>query len=50
MSHLWLLPAALIVAAIFASIFLSKYAAWIMEGKYHPPRVFAWFERELDSG
>ncbi|MGC1341714.1 MAG: potassium-transporting ATPase subunit KdpA [Candidatus Binataceae bacterium] len=50
MTQYWLLPAALIVVAIAVSIPLSKYTVWIMEGRYHPPRLFAWFERKLDSG
>lgn len=36
MLHLWLLPAALIVAAVLVSIPLSKYCARIMEGQYRP--------------
>ena len=23
--------------------------AWIMDGKYNPPRVFRWFEERLNS-
>jgi len=29
---------------------LSRYMARIMEGNYRPPRIFAWFEKQLDSG
>src|SRR4029077_20485567 len=50
MTSIWFLPTALIVVAVAASIPLSKYAAWIMEGRYKPPRVLAWFEKRLDSG
>ena len=50
MLHLWLLPTALIVAAVLISIPLSRYAAWIMEGQYHPPRILRWFEEKLNSG
>ena len=40
MLHLWLLPTALLVAAVLVSIPLSKFAAWIMEGQYRPlPRI-----------
>ncbi len=50
MTHLWLLPTVLLVSAVAVSVPLSKYATWIMEGRYNPPRFFAWFERRLDSG
>jgi len=50
MLHLWLLPAALIVAAVLVSIPLSKYCTWIMEGQYRPLPGFGWIERQLDSG
>ena len=46
----WFLPAALLVAAIGISIPLSKYLVWIMEGRYHPPRILAWFEKRISSG
>jgi K+-transporting ATPase ATPase A chain len=29
---------------------LSRYMAWIMDGKYTPPRCLAWFEKRLDTG
>jgi K+-transporting ATPase ATPase A chain len=29
---------------------MSRYMAWIMDGKYHPPRVLRWFEKTLDGG
>jgi potassium-transporting ATPase potassium-binding subunit len=50
MTSIWFLPTALIVVAVAVSIPLSKYAAWIMEGRYKPPRILAWFEKRLDSG
>jgi len=50
MTQYWLIPAALLAAAILASIPVSKYAAWIMEGDYRPLPVLGWFERRLDSG
>ncbi|MBV8134463.1 MAG: potassium-transporting ATPase subunit A [Deltaproteobacteria bacterium] len=50
MTQFWLIPAALIVAAVLVSIPLSKYAAWIMDGQYRPLPVFRWIERKLDSG
>ena len=29
---------------------LSRYMAWIMDGKYRPRSAFRWFEERLDSG
>ena len=29
---------------------LSRYLAWIMDGKYRPLPIFSWFEKRLDSG
>jgi len=46
----WSLPIALIVVAIVVAVPLSKYVAWVMDGKYRPLRVFGWFEKKLDSG
>ena len=46
----WLLPIALLVTATVIAIPLSRYAAWIMDGKYRPLPGMGWFERLLDSG
>ncbi|MGO9121071.1 MAG: potassium-transporting ATPase subunit KdpA [Desulfomonilaceae bacterium] len=46
----WLLPLALLVAATVIAFPLSRYMAWIMEGKYRPLRIFQWIEKRLDSG
>ena len=46
----WLLPVALMVAATVIAFPLSKYLAWIMDGKYRPLPVLGWFEKRLDSG
>ncbi len=46
----WLLPIALLVAATLIAFPLSRYMAWIMEGKYRPWRTFQWIEKRLDSG
>ena len=45
-----LLPLLLLAGMVALSIPLSRYAAWIMEGRYRAPRVFRWFEERLDSG
>ena len=46
----WLLPFALLAAATLIAFPLSRYLAWIMDGKYQPLPVFAWFEKRLYSG
>ena len=46
----WFLPFALIVIATAIAIPLSRYMAWVMDGKYRPLPVFRWFEKRLDSG
>jgi len=47
---MWILPILLLALTILLSIPLSRYFAWIMEGRYKAPRVLAWFEARLDSG
>jgi K+-transporting ATPase ATPase A chain len=46
----WVLPLALLVTATVVAFPLSRYMAWIMEGKYRPLPVFRWIEKRLDSG
>jgi K+-transporting ATPase ATPase A chain len=48
--QIWILPVLLLNVATVLAFPLSRYMAWIMEGKYQPLRVFAWFENKLDSG
>ena len=47
---IWLLPIALLVFTTLCAIPLSRYLAWIMDGKYRAPKVLRWFEARLDSG
>jgi len=47
---IWLLPASMLIATAVLAVPLSRYLAWIMNGEYHPPRIFAWFEARLDTG
>src|SRR6201987_4806796 len=47
---MWLLPISIIVFTIILAIPLSKYMAWIMDGKYKAPKIFHWFEQRLDTG
>jgi potassium-transporting ATPase potassium-binding subunit len=47
---MWFLPISLMLFTTILAIPMSRYMAWIMDGKYHPPRFFAWFEKRLDTG
>jgi len=47
---MWFLPASIIVFTIIVAIPLSRYMAWVMDGRYNPPRFIAWLEGRLDSG
>ena len=46
----WILPLSLLAAATLIAFPLSRYMAWIMDGKYRPLPILGWFERRLDSG
>src|SRR6202045_3967903 len=47
---MWFLPLSIIVTTIVIAVPLSRYMAWIMEGKYRAPRMLRWIEERLDSG
>jgi potassium-transporting ATPase potassium-binding subunit len=47
---MWTLPILLLAVTILLSIPLSRYFAWIMDGRYKTPRWLGWFEARLDSG
>src|SRR5690242_19712157 len=47
---IWFLPISVMVFTTILAIPMSRYMAWIMDGKYKPPRVFAWFEKRLNTG
>jgi len=47
---MWLLPILMLTTTTLLAIPLSKYLAWIMDGKYHAPAFLRWFEKRLDSG
>jgi potassium-transporting ATPase potassium-binding subunit len=40
----------MLVTTTILAIPLSRYLAWIMDGKYQPPRALQWFEKRLDAG
>src|SRR5450432_4394637 len=47
---MWFLPISILVVTTIFAIPLSRYLAWIMNGKYHAPAFLRWFEKRLDSG
>lgn len=47
---MWFLPISMLVTTTILAIPLSWYLAWIMDGKYHAPRLLHWFEERLDTG
>jgi K+-transporting ATPase ATPase A chain len=46
----WLLPFALLATATLIAFPLSRYMAWVMDGKYRPLPILGWFETRLDGG
>jgi len=49
-THIWLLPVAILATTTVLAFPLSRYLAWVMEGKYKPLALFRWFESQLESG
>ena len=47
---MWTLPISMLVATTILAIPLSRYLAWIMNGKYRAPGILRWFESCVDSG
>jgi potassium-transporting ATPase potassium-binding subunit len=47
---MWFLPISILVATTILAVPLSRYMAWIMNGKYRAPAFLRWFETRLDSG
>ncbi len=47
---MWLLPISILVTTTILAVPLSRYLAWIMNGKYHAPAILRWFEHRVDSG
>jgi len=46
----WLLPITLLAVATLVAFPLSRYCAWVMDGRYRRLPVLGWFEQRLDSG
>ena len=49
-ANIWFLPVAILAVTTVIAFPVSRYLAWIMDGKYKPLPVFGWFERRLDNG
>src|ERR1700723_4243889 len=47
---MWSLPISLLLITTILAFPLSRYAAWIMSGKYRAPKILQWFEGKLNSG
>ena len=47
---MWFLPVSVVVFTTIVAIPLSRYMAWIMDGKYRPPRWLRWFEERIGTG
>ena len=49
-THIWFLPIAILATTTVLAFPLSRFLAWIMDGKYKPLPIFRWFEDRLHSG
>jgi K+-transporting ATPase ATPase A chain len=47
---MWSLPVLVLITAVLLSVPVSRYMAWIMDGRYRAPALLRWFEERLDSG
>ena len=47
---MWILPVFILVLTVLLSIPTGRYLAWIMDGRYRPPRLFQWLESRIDTG
>lgn len=47
---MWLLPLLIIITTVLLSIPMSRYLAWIMDGRYRAPRWLHWIEQRVDTG
>jgi K+-transporting ATPase ATPase A chain len=50
MWHVWSLPALIVGTTIVLSIPIGLYLAWIVDGRYQPPRWLRWLEKRVDTG
>jgi K+-transporting ATPase ATPase A chain len=49
MSH-WVIPILFTATGVLLSFPVGRYLAWIMDGRYRPPRWLAWLEKRFDMG
>jgi K+-transporting ATPase ATPase A chain len=47
---MWFLPLAIVGTSLALSVPVGRYLAWIMDGRYRPPRWLRWFEDRLNTG
>jgi len=47
---MWLLPISMLLVTTILAVPLSRYLAWVMDGKYEAPGLLGWIERRLNSG
>jgi len=47
---MWLLPISVLAFSVIVAFPLGGYLAWIMGGRYRPPRLLKWFEERVNSG
>ncbi len=47
---MWFLPLVIVATAIVLSFPVGRYLAWIMDGRYRPPRWLRRIEQRLDTG
>jgi K+-transporting ATPase ATPase A chain len=50
MWQVWLLPALIVLVSVLLSVPTGYYLAWIIDGRYNPPRWLRWFEKLVDTG
>ena len=48
--QVWILPILLLAATTALAIPVSRYCAWIMDGKYRAPAGIRWLESLLNTG
>ena len=48
--QVWFLPFLILVVTTALAIPLSRYLAWIMDGRYHAPRWLSWIESRVNTG
>jgi K+-transporting ATPase ATPase A chain len=44
----WVIPLLFTATAVLLSVPVGRYLAWIMDGRYHPPRWLAWVEKRFE--